>query len=188
VSAGRYRRIRDAEEVANRRTTDADTVATGLWRNKDWRWLWLGQSVSLTGDMVFTVTVILWIATRLARTSSGAVAPWAPAAVSGALIAVAVPALLVGPFAGVWVDRWDRRATMLTADAVRCVLIAGLLVLPLAGHPAGPPQDDIGACHQRMLLPAARRPARGDRKPQGGPAPRPRLGLAGPAAGPSRAP
>jgi MFS family permease len=134
VSAGRYRRIRGAEEVANRRTTDADTAATGLWRNKDWRWLWLGQSVSLTGDMVFTVTVILWIATRLARTSSGAVAPWAPAAVSAALIAVAVPALLVGPFAGVWVDRWDRRATMLTADAVRCVLIAGLLVLPLAGH------------------------------------------------------
>jgi MFS family permease len=44
------------------------------------------------------------------------------------------PALLVGPFAGVWVDRWDRRATMLTADAMRCVLIAGLLVLPLAGH------------------------------------------------------
>ncbi|HEY7433328.1 MAG TPA: MFS transporter [Streptosporangiaceae bacterium] len=109
-------------------------AAPALWQNRNWRWLWLGQSVSLIGDMVFTVTVVLWIATRLARTSSGVIAPWAPAAVSGALIAAAVPALLVGPFAGVWVDRWDRRATMLTADAMRCVLIAGLLVLPLAGH------------------------------------------------------
>lgn len=117
-----------------RRAAGADTVAIALRRNKNWRWLWLGQSVSLTGDMVFTVTVTLWIVTHLGRTSSGAIAPWAPAAVSGALIAVAVPALLVGPFAGVWVDRWDRRATMLTADAIRCVLIAGLLVLPLAGH------------------------------------------------------
>lgn len=134
MSAGQYRRIRGATRAANGRAAGADAVATALRRNKNWRWLWLGQSASVTGDMVFTVTVTLWIATRLARTSSGAIAPWAPAAVSGALIAVAVPALLVGPFAGVWVDRWDRRATMLMADAVRCVLIAGLLVLPLAGH------------------------------------------------------
>jgi MFS family permease len=57
---------------------------------------------------------MLWIGTIIARGR-----PWAPAAVSGTLIAAAIPALVVGPFAGVFVDRWDRRRTMMTADAAR---------------------------------------------------------------------
>jgi MFS family permease len=101
----------------------------GLRQNKNWRLLWLGQSVSLTGDMVFYVTVVLWVATIIAKGKS-----WAPAAASGVLLATAVPVLIVGPLAGVWVDRWDRRRTMLFADAARTVLILGLLVLPALGH------------------------------------------------------
>jgi MFS family permease len=111
-----------------------NAAAMPLRQNRNWVWLWRGQSISVIGDMVFIVTVILWIATRLAKSTDGATASWAPAAVSGALIAFALPALVVGPFAGVWVDRWDRRKTMLTADAARCILIAGLLVLPVLQH------------------------------------------------------
>src|SRR5215472_1992976 len=86
----------------------SDEEAPDLRRNRNWRLLWLGQSVSLTGDMVFYTTVLLWIATIIARGKT-----WAPAAASGALIATAVPVLVAGPLAGVWVDRWDRRRTML---------------------------------------------------------------------------
>ena len=111
-----------------------DTRTSGLRTNRNWQWLWRGQSVSVVGDMVFLVTVMLWIATKIARGPGGAAAPWAPVAVSGALIAVAVPSLIVGPFAGVWVDRWNRRRTMLTADAARFLLIGSLLVLPLLRH------------------------------------------------------
>lgn len=100
-----------------------------MWRNRNWRLLWIGQSVSATGDMVFYVTVLLWIATIIAKGQ-----PWAPAAASGALIATAAPVLVVGPLAGVFVDRWDRRRTMLTADAARFVLIASLLTLPALRH------------------------------------------------------
>jgi MFS family permease len=82
-----------------------------LRQNRNFQRLFLGQSISIIGDSVFIVTVMLWIATRIAAGER-----WAPAAVSGALIASAVPALAVGPFAGVWVDRWNRRRTMLTAD------------------------------------------------------------------------
>lgn len=103
--------------------------ASSLWRNRNWRLLWFGQSVSKTGDMVFTMTVLLWIATIIANGQS-----WAPAAASGALIATAAPVLVVGPLAGVFVDRWNRRRTMLIADAARCALIIGLLVLPLLRH------------------------------------------------------
>jgi MFS family permease len=100
-----------------------------LRQNRNWRLLWAGQAVSMIGDMVFYTTVMLWIATVIAKGE-----PWAPAAASGALMATAVPVLLLGPFAGVWVDRWDRRRTMLTADAARFALIACLLVVPLLGH------------------------------------------------------
>ena len=111
-----------------------ETSPSGLRQNKNWRSLWRGQSVSMTGDAIFMVTVMLWIATRLARSSNGQLASWAPAAVSGALIAMALPALVAGPLAGVWVDRWNRRRTMLTADAARFALVASLLALPLAQH------------------------------------------------------
>jgi hypothetical protein len=40
---------------------------------------------------------------------------------------------VVGPLAGVYVDRWDKRRAMLVADLVRSVLIAALVALPLAG-------------------------------------------------------
>ncbi len=101
----------------------------GLRHNRSWHRLWLAQAVSLTGDCVFDITIMLWVATVLAKDQ-----PWAPEAASGVLIAAAVPVLVVGPLAGVWVDRWDRRRIMLTADACSAVLIALLLVVPALGH------------------------------------------------------
>jgi MFS family permease len=105
----------------------------GLRRNRNWRALWLGQAVSLTGDSVFGVTVLLWVATVLAKGR-----PWAPAAASGVLIAEAVPIFAMGPLAGVWVDRWDRRRTMLAADACRTALVGSLLAVPALGARLAP--------------------------------------------------
>jgi MFS family permease len=102
------------------------TPAAGLRQNRNWQRLWLGQAVSLTGDYVFNTTVILWITVKIAPGLD-----WAPAAVGGVVIAAAVPAMIVGPIAGVFVDRWNRRRTMLVADACRVVLIACLLVLTI---------------------------------------------------------
>jgi Na+/melibiose symporter-like transporter len=76
------------------------------------------------GDFVFNVSVMLWVVKVIARQQ-----PWAPAAASGVLIAAAIPAVVIGPFCGVFVDRWDRKRTMLAADAARALLIAGLVPL-----------------------------------------------------------
>ncbi|MGH2508880.1 MAG: MFS transporter, partial [Ktedonobacteraceae bacterium] len=65
---------------------------------------------------------------------------WAPFAFSGVYLAGAVPALFVGSVAGVCVDRWDKRRTMLVIDILRALLIILLLLvtgqvpLPLIGH------------------------------------------------------
>jgi MFS family permease len=102
--------------------------APGLRRNRNWLLLWTGQAISVTGTYIFNTTVLLWIATIIARDKS-----WGPQAVGGVLIAAAVPALVVGPVAGVFVDRWNRRHTMLVSDACCAVLIAALLLLPAVG-------------------------------------------------------
>ncbi|MEW2623355.1 MFS transporter [Streptomyces sp. NPDC048106] len=89
--------------------------------NPDYRKLWLGQLASQTGDFVFSTTLALWIGTVLLAGRS-----YAPVAVSGLAVAVAMGTLLVGPPAGVFVDRWDRRRVMMGADLVRAGLTGAL--------------------------------------------------------------
>jgi MFS family permease len=89
--------------------------------NREFARLWCGQGVSAVGDMAFGTTLVLWVGTVLAKGK-----PWAPAAVSAVLLAEGAAVLLVGPLAGVFVDRWNSRLTMLRTDMVRCAL-AGLL-------------------------------------------------------------
>jgi MFS family permease len=94
--------------------------------NRDFARLWYGQAVSGLGDYVFNTTLTLWIAVKI-----GAGKPWAPAAVGGLLIAATVAVVVVGPIAGVWVDRWDRRRTMLRTESVRASLAGALAVVSL---------------------------------------------------------
>jgi MFS family permease len=91
--------------------------------SREYLLLWAGQMISGLGDYVFTTTLTLWIVTEIARDQ-----PWAPLAVSGLLLAELLPSFLVGPLAGVFVDRWETRRVLLTMDLVRAILIALLIV------------------------------------------------------------
>lgn len=91
--------------------------------NRNFALLWTGQTISILGDAVFDTTLVLWIGDRLARNEA-----WAPLAVSGVLLATALPTFMLGPFAGVFVDRWDKRSTMLWTDMLRAFLIFLLLL------------------------------------------------------------
>lgn len=79
---------------------------------------------------------MLWVATIIAHNQ-----PWAPLASSGVLLVAAVPTFLFGPIAGVFVDRWDKRRTMIAMDIIRAVLALLLLVasgmIPLPFLPGG---------------------------------------------------
>lgn len=144
---------------------DVRTRAEGLLINRDFALLWLGQSISNLGDFTFETALVLWIATRIAVGHS-----WAPLAVSGVLVATAVPTVLIGPAAGVFVDRWDARRTMLRMDAVRGALIlllpflTGLIPLPGIGSPEQPPGVTLGLIYATVALATAAaqffRPAR----------------------------
>lgn len=103
--------------------------------NRDYTRLWIGQAVSSVGDAVFSTTLVLWVATVLAKDES-----WAPLAVSGIVMASGVAVLAIGPLAGVFVDRWDKRATMLRTEVLRGGLVAVLAAvtfLPAGTLPSG---------------------------------------------------
>jgi MFS family permease len=96
--------------------------------NRNFRRLWFGQAVSLVGDQVFDTTLLLWIGTVLLAGNS-----YAPMASSAILVLTAAVVVLLGPIAGVFVDRWDKWRTMLQADGLRAILIAGLVVVAALG-------------------------------------------------------
>jgi DHA3 family macrolide efflux protein-like MFS transporter len=94
---------------------DSGSGAYGrLFRNRNFVALWLGQTVSFVGDYFYFLAIPIMVE-RLTGSSLQ---------VGLTVIASALPMLLLGPVAGVFVDRWDRRRTMLVADVLR-----GLLVL-----------------------------------------------------------
>jgi MFS family permease len=101
--------------------------------NRDYARLWTGQAVSTVGDFVFDTTVLLWVGTVLVEGRS-----WAPAAVGGVALSVGAAILVVGPLAGVFVDRWNRRATMLRTEVIRAVLVVGLTAVSLLPRDALP--------------------------------------------------
>ncbi|TFV62099.1 MFS transporter [Geodermatophilus sp. DF01-2] len=61
-----------------------------------------------------------------------------PVDVAAGFAVLLLPYSLVGPFAGVWLDRWSRRQVLVHADLLRAGLVA-VLALLVAGGVAGAP-------------------------------------------------
>jgi MFS family permease len=97
-----------------------------LARNHNYRWTWMGQIVSEVGDHFNNVAVL---SLALDETHNGA-------AIAGIMLSRAVPAILVGPFAGVLLDRFDRRRIMIASDLARGFLALGF-ILAIRYHNAG---------------------------------------------------
>jgi MFS family permease len=93
--------------------------ARAVLRIPDYRRLWAAQAVSDVGDALTNLTLLIVVTTLTGST----------AALAAMAIALAVPAIVVGPLAGVFVDRWDRRRVMLAADLVRAGLVLGFVLV-----------------------------------------------------------
>jgi MFS family permease len=97
----------------------SQTAYRRLFRNKSFTALWLGQTISFIGDY------FLWLAVPiLVEQLTGS-----SLLLGLSLIFNALPMLLLGPVAGVFVDRWDRRRTMIVADLLRALLVLFCLVV-----------------------------------------------------------
>lgn len=88
-------------------------------KNRNFFFLWLGQIISQIGDRLGQMALIAFVYFK---------APGSTVEIAKILSFTIIPVFLIGPIAGVYVDRWDRRQTMYSCDFLRAVL---MLTIPL---------------------------------------------------------
>lgn len=86
--------------------------------------IWTGQAFSLLGSQLVSFAIIWWL-----TQTTGSATVLATATLVGI-----VPQVILGPFAGALVDRWNRRLTMIFADGLIALATVGLAVLFALGH------------------------------------------------------
>lgn len=88
-----------------------------LLRIRDYRYLWSAQVLSDFGDNLTFFTLLILIQRLTGST----------VALAGLLVAIALPTLVFGTLAGVYVDRIDRKKAMLYSDLLRAIVVLGFL-------------------------------------------------------------
>ena len=81
--------------------------------------LWVGQVFSLLGSQLVQFSLIWWLTQQ-----TGSATVLAVASIVGL-----VPQVVLGPFVGPLVDRWNRKRTMILADAAVALATLGLALL-----------------------------------------------------------
>lgn len=90
-----------------------------VFRNRNYLLLWFGQTISQIGDAVSLVAMPLLVfeltnsVTELTLT----------------FVIEAIPWILIGPIAGVFIDRVDRKKLLIATDAIRAVLISSVFFI-----------------------------------------------------------
>ncbi|MCL6581324.1 MAG: MFS transporter, partial [Firmicutes bacterium] len=90
---------------------DQERVTFGqVLSRRDFFRVWSAHTVSLLGDRLTQVAIMIYVL----ELSGGSAA-----LVSLSLAAPLLPYVLLGPFAGVFVERWDKRKVMVVCDLAR---------------------------------------------------------------------
>jgi MFS family permease len=91
--------------------------SSSVFKNREFVLLWLAQAISSFGDALTNLALIALVNQLTGST----------AAIATLTILVAVPTVSIGLIAGALVDRLNRRTTMIVSDAIRAVLVLGLV-------------------------------------------------------------
>jgi MFS family permease len=92
-------------------------------RNRNFALLWSGGLISMTGDWMLLVALPIYVY----QATGSALA-------TGAMFAAGlVPNVLFGSVAGVFVDRWDRKRTLVFGNTLLALSVLPLLVVPQTG-------------------------------------------------------
>ncbi|EQD73673.1 Major facilitator superfamily MFS-1 [mine drainage metagenome] len=93
-------------------------------RNRSFLFVWIAQLVSQSGDFIFEVA-LLWLVLEVTGSAF-----YVGVMAAGTIL----PGVVLGPFLGVYVDRWNRRRTLIATNVIEGVIVAGLSLLVLAGR------------------------------------------------------
>ena len=99
-------------------TTAPPLSFSEVLRDRPVRRLWIAQIVSIFGDFLAVFAVFALVTFKLHGT---------PTQVSMILVSYLAPLAVISPLAGVYVDRWNVKWTMIASDAIRGVLVLTLV-------------------------------------------------------------
>ncbi|KGE13575.1 MFS transporter [Sphingobacterium deserti] len=87
------------------------------WKKK-FLFIWVGQFVSLISSSAVNFAIIIWLS----------IVHGSAEVLAFSAIAAMLPGAIIGPFAGVYIDRWDRKKTMMLADTfvAACTLVMSI--------------------------------------------------------------
>ncbi|HJU36895.1 MAG TPA: MFS transporter [Gaiellaceae bacterium] len=94
-----------------------------LLRQRNFALLWFGGLVSVAGDWVLYAALPFFVFERTHSTI----------ATAGMIAAELGPSILIGSFAGVYVDRLDRRRLLVVTNALQALAVTALLVVAHGG-------------------------------------------------------
>jgi MFS family permease len=90
-----------------------------LLRRRDFALVWTASLISATGDWILFIGLPIYVYQLTGSTL----------ATSAMFVAALVPQIVLGSVAGVFVDRWDRRRTMVVANLVLAIAILPLVLV-----------------------------------------------------------
>src|SRR5689334_5075176 len=83
-------------------------------KSRDFFRFWFAQLISQFGDRVYQMALVGLMAIRH---------PGSVMEMAKLLAFTIIPVFIVGPIAGVYIDRWDRRRTLFVCDFIRGILV-----------------------------------------------------------------
>ncbi|MCX5712992.1 MAG: MFS transporter, partial [Candidatus Omnitrophica bacterium] len=86
-------------------------------KSRNFFFLWLGQIISQIGDRLDQMALIAFVYSR---------SPGSAYEIAKILSFTIIPVFLIGPIAGAYVDRWDRRKTLFVCDFLRAALVLAI--------------------------------------------------------------
>ena len=95
------------EQVSSSESTPEPKIPLKSWAVPFFT-IWAGQAVSLAGSRVTQFALVWW----LTKTTGSATV------LATATLVAIVPEILLGPLAGAYVDRWNRRVILIVADSL----------------------------------------------------------------------
>jgi dTMP kinase len=96
-------------------------------RVRGFRRLWMVLGVASLGDWIGLLATALFASSQVSSNAAKG------AAFGGTIAVRLLPSLVLGPIAGVFADRFDRRYTMVVTDLIRFVFYGSIPLVPLLG-------------------------------------------------------
>ncbi len=112
-----------SEEILSREQA-IDLGFTAVLQNRRFLLLWLGQVFSQIADKIYLILTIALISLRF-QGDEQSISGW----VSGITISNTIPAVLFGSLAGVYVDRWSKKAVLVVSNLLRGILVLTIPIL-----------------------------------------------------------